>query len=73
VRIVYHDRNAIIDLVSKAFADESVRGFRRSGGKVRQVFAVIAEIYIEVVCLNVPPLELLVFHFVLAENSLLGH
>ena len=73
VRIVDHNRDAIIDLVSKAFADEGVGRFSGGRSKVRKVFAIIAEIYVEMIRLDVPPFELFVLHFVFAEDSLLGH
>ena len=69
VRIVDHNRDAIIDLISKAFADESIGRFSGGRGKVRKVFAIIAEIYVEMIRLDVPPFELFVFTLFLPKTA----
>ena len=67
VRIIHDDGDALRDLIAERGADGGVGRFGPIGGEGGKVFAARTVIDVEVVGLDVVPVEVMVDHLVLAE------
>ena len=73
MRIVDDDGNTVIDIVPKYLSDGLIGIFGRIRRKLGEFVAVLGKIDVEVVGLNILPLEILVLHLVLPEHRILAH